>query len=368
MLRTFVVSVLILQLSGVSAVQAATTSSVKKPFEQVLTDYRYKLEQSQSDREALMKSLSTDLLDQGYTTADLEAFVGKKLSKKEYAEFQKFLKISLAGIEPSQMTAEEFSGVVEQALVATQPKGLTWSSCATRTSGIVLGVAAVVLGIIAIAKKKLDLITIEQLNKEHNQKAGQINFTYNDTNQKLDNPTGYFNSKISDAESRINSNMNSVSYYQNEINKNSSAISWGCSSSLDEDEADRCYDNLESLRRENQHYQEKISSLQNDTINQLQNIRRYEAEKIRYQDPAVIAAERAELEIWYPGAVQAENERYQLSLAEMPAKNEEISEKNDEIRKTKTTLGILAGFGGAASLALILSSRSCEYQQQAAIR
>lgn len=366
--RRLVAFVLVLQMAiftpGIS-LASAPVAVQRAPFEDVLKTYRFQLEQPQADREALLKSFSGDLLDQGYTPDDLNAFVQKQLSKKEHANFQKFMQISLAGIDPATLTAEEFSGVVEQALIATQPKGLTWSSCSTRTAGIIIGIAAVVLGVIAIVKKKLDLITKEKLDEIHAKKSGEIHFKYNDTNQKLDDPNGYFNGKIDGSLNRIDSNDAKIREAESKISSNEYALAWGCSSTLDEDEADRCYDQMESMRNENANLRERISNLQRDSINEFKNIRFYETEKIRYQDPAVITAERAEIELWYPGAVQTENERYQLDLAEMPGKNEELSEKNEEIRRTKRTLGILAGVGGAASLAMILSSRhaSCGGQQ-----
>src|SRR5690606_14496544 len=95
----------------------------------------------------------------GITIDDVDAYVKKQLTEKEYAAYKADLEISMKGLDASKLTATEFSQVVSSALTQTQSRGLTYSSCAVRTTGIVLAVASVVVGVIALLKKKVDKVT-----------------------------------------------------------------------------------------------------------------------------------------------------------------------------------------------------------------
>lgn len=386
--RRSVALVLMFQVIGGSLsplVQSAHATQVvqsKASFATILRDHRAELEKKGTDSTDVMNRFVQNLLDHNVGVADVDQFVQGQLSAKEYKSFQKYMSTSMAGLDPNTLSSEEFGQIVEQALKATQSKGLTWSSCSTMTGGIVLGVAALVVGIVALAKSKIDfeakkLITPQDLTATRDGEIKAATNSYKNKSLILRDPQTYYNGKIQTAYVEIGLNSQSIQEYQlrrSDAENRLSNLEYQYSQALTDDDRYYYSNEIDKVERQITKYNESISNLQSNNRYLLSDINSYTQKLIYYSDPATVAAERAELELWYPQALATAENKFQVSLANLDKTNElirednearriEIEEKNVDIAKTKKTLGIIAGVGGAASLAVILSSlSSCQKQ------
>jgi len=348
-------------LVSLSLSPRTASAAETKTFDQILLESQTSLDMGTALPSDMVQKFANELIAADISVDQIDQYVRSKLTAKEYGVYQKQQKIMMKGLDPEKMTPNEFSQVVARALEVTQPKALTWSSCTTLTIGILVAVAAVIVGVIAIAKQKIDLITQNGLYSDWQNKKNANQAQYNDTANKLNNPQGYFNAKINSANSDI-------SYDQSKINDLSNQIQ---SAQTDLRNAQYNYSHA-TTQQDLDYYSGRISSIQssingyssditryNGYINDDQNnIQHYLGEKIRYLDPNVVAAEKAANEAWLPSAQLAADQNYQVNLTDMPANNAQITTENEQIAHSKETLGIIAGVGGATSLALILSSAS----------
>jgi chaperonin cofactor prefoldin len=356
---------LILNLTIPPSMVSASTTTEQPSFEAILKTSQFELDTGKAMPEESIHKFANQLLVSNIGVSEIDSYVKSKLTPKEYLAYEKQSRIMMKGLDPEKMTPNEFSQVVSRALEVTQPKALTWSSCSTLTVGILVAVAAVIVGIVAIAKRKIDKITEEGLYNDWQNKNSAINAHYADTNSKLNDPQGYFNRKIREAQNSISSERSDNNDLENKIDTAESRIRSLRSdlySAYTEEEKSSIRSRINSYENDIDRYEREIRD-NNSDIDRLQNnISTYQNEKIRYMNPQVVIDERAALEAWLPQALLTAEQNYQISLKDMPADNIVIDAKNVKIMKTKKTLGIIAGVGGGASLALILSSvGSCEY-------
>ena len=346
----------------VASAPVVATAPSAAAFGNVLKTYRSQLDQNHNgvSQEAILRDFAQGLIDKNVGVEDVDAYVKSKLTTSEYANFKKFLDTSLKGIDPNKLTAEEYSGVISEALKQTQAKGLTWSGCTTLSIGILVAVASVVVGIVAIAKHKLDAITSQGLYNDYVSRQNSINSTYSDTTAKLNDPKGYFGSKINGTNVAISNRQSDIYSYQGSIANDRAEISkyqyYLDFYDLTDSERASYRSYISSDESDINYYYNKISSAQSDISSYYTNISYYQAEINRYQDPNTIKTERAALEAWLPKSLADAKSAYEVNLKNMPANNDSIAAKNVQIASTKKTLGIIAGVGGAASLAAILSS------------
>ncbi|MBL7717106.1 MAG: hypothetical protein JNL01_16705 [Bdellovibrionales bacterium] len=383
LLRRSLSVVLVSQLvlgSIAPTVQAAQTSAPKASFVSILKNHRAELEKSGADHGDVMNRFAKELIDQNVGVDEVSGFVKTQLSSKEFKAYQKYMDTALMGLDPNQLSTEEFSQIVEQALKVTQAKGLTWSSCTTMTGGIVLGAASLIVGIIALAKAKIDfqakkLITPQDLQKTRDGEISSIKSTYSTKTTILRDPQAYYDGKIQSSYVQMGLNNQSIQDYQlrrADAETRRSNLEYAYSQAVTENDRYYYSNEIDKVESQIRSYNDSISSLQYSNQTLLSNISKYQSRKIYYSDPAVIAAEKAELEVWYPQALATAEDKFQVSLANLDKTNDlirednearrlEIEEKNVDIAKTKKTLGIIAGIGGAASLAALLTSvSSCQ--------
>lgn len=355
--KSAILACLILSLSVPP--QTAFAANETKSFEKILSESQSEMDLGKTMQGESVQKFADALIASNVSVHEIDGYVKSKLTAKEYAAYEKQSKVMMKGLDPEKMTPNEFSQVVTRALEVTQPKALTWSSCSTLTVGVLIAVAAVVVGIVAIAKRKIDKITEDGLYNDWQNKNSSINSTYNDTKSKLDDPQGYFNRKINSAKSSISSDESSIDNLEGRINSAQNSISslrYELAHTDDEDEQSRLRSRINSYQSDIERYQREISDYQDDISDSYNDIDRYYSEKQRYLDPQVVINERAALEAWLPQALVSAEQNYQISLKDMPVNNEKIDRDNVKIAKTKKTLGIIAGVGGGASLAIILSS------------
>jgi hypothetical protein len=108
---------------------------------------------SGSDPSAATQQLSDALQTHSPTLEDLQAYLKESLSPSEYSSFTEELDAGLQGVDPSQITEQEWNEILAQAIRESRSTGLAWDSCvATRISIDAVGIGLIVFGVVEFVR------------------------------------------------------------------------------------------------------------------------------------------------------------------------------------------------------------------------
>ena len=268
---------------------------------------------------AAVDTFSKNLMDQGVTFSDLDAYVKERSTRDEYKKFQTNFESSMTGIDAQNITATEMSQVSAQLLSAQATEGLSWSGCAGIGIGVAILVAAIVVGIVAIVKSK----SVAAVQKDYQQ-------------QMSDTSSAYASNKI-DMQNQPQTSVNEIQANNNDVQYNNSKIN---SLANDINNADP---NSSSYASDVSDWSNQIKQLNQNTENDIAQNEYLTANMNNWNDPNYKAAQLANL------AVQFQNDESNLQSQESTAV--QMVPGNQALAKS---LGIGAGIGAAVGIYLLV--------------
>jgi hypothetical protein len=259
------------------------------------------------------------LVDAKVSVADLDSFVKKSSSPKDYLAFRSMVEMAKVSASEGEMTPQEFGMVVSEALKSVDSKGLAWSGCASLATGIVLAVGAVVVGIVAITTSE----SVKSIKKRHAEKRSGPQNTY-------ETAVSFQNNRVEDIEKakdeikwKIQKNDVDIAYYQDLMAKETS----------------------QTIRFT---YSQKIDQLKNSTINLNADRASLQIEQDNYSDPAYLKMKLDIAKATYDDATRDSFTNEAKEIEQAPAN-----------KALATKLGISAGVGAALGAYLIVDGADC---------
>ncbi len=282
-----------------------------------------------------VQNFTDSIINNGVTVSDLSDFVNSldSLTSKDKEEFNEIKRLAQLGAE-SEMDSEEFGMFAGRLLDTVDPQGLSWSGCAGLTTGIILLVASVVVGIVALTKTAGE----ERIKKRYQTKKA-------DRQQQYNSDKAYVANRPEAIDQEINRNNRDIEQYENKIDEAQSDINYNLgiiAGSQDPEVIKAAGDRIKQLNDDIDYYQAKIDNVQSKIAGLL-------LEKEDYQDPQFVANRLNAIEIDYNSDMSAINAEEQKKIDLIPA--------NKRLAKT---LGIGAGIGAAIGTYLTIDgSKGC---------
>lgn len=252
------------------------------------------------------------------TEKDMENFV------KEYAEYEEYIaylnsveeaKLNLAG---EDFTPEEFAQVTASSLVALDRESLRWSGCASLGVGVVLVIAAVVMGVIALGKSKGEA----KIRDEFAAKKSRLLKTNENNIYFIENHETEIPRQIDQNERNISSYESRIRNAEKKINSLETSLIY----ESDEEERSDIRSEISSLESSIRSYESSIRSAEN-RIDWLEN------EAINY---AIIPG-------WGTQQLEIEGLRHRLALEENQAELEATIAAIPEEHRQARILGVISG-------------------------
>ena len=122
--------------------------------------------------------LAKNLVDKGVGFADIDAYVKERTTRTEYKAFKTSFESAMSGINAQNMTSAELTQAMAQSLSSQNVEGLSWSGCGGMATGIVLLVAAVVVGVVAIVKSQGSARITASYESQKTTRTSQYNSDY----------------------------------------------------------------------------------------------------------------------------------------------------------------------------------------------
>ena len=268
-------------------------------------------------------SFSKNLMDQGVSFSDLNAYVKERSTRDEYKKFQTNFETAMTGIDAKNITATEMSQVSAQLLSTQTSVGLSWSGCAGIGVGVAILVAAVVIGIVAIVKSE---------------SAAAVTSDYE--SQKNDTSSAYASNKV-DMQNQPQTSVNEISANNNDISSNSDRI-WTLSNYINNADP-----NSSTYASDVQGWSNQIKQLNQNTENDIAQNQSLNANMNNWNDPNYKAAQLANLEVQYNNDEANLQSQESTAIQMVPA--------NQALAKG---LGIGAGIGAAVGIYLLVDGLS----------
>lgn len=159
-----------------------------------------------------IRNLTQRLLAEGATISDIDAFVFENSSFNEYTAFTSTLESSFKGISAQNLTEKEMNAVLSSAIAATRLEGLAWNGCAMMGAGIALAWAAVIMGVVALAKTK----SVDGIQQEYEKQKAARTEKYVSDGLYYQNLTTNLQFQISGYQSKKSQAQQSVALYQDQ--------------------------------------------------------------------------------------------------------------------------------------------------------
>lgn len=269
------------------------------------------------------------------TAADLQRYMAVKAGENSqaYKTFESAIEISVKELKESkqELSAKELGGAVAQVMESVGSKGLQWSGCAGLTAGVIIALAAVTVGIIALVKNRSE----QSVEKKYNQKIRDRDSRYvTDVNNANARPAT-IDREILKAQTDIVQVNNDIDDMQADIAYYNGVVS-----------ASLKNDDLEGAKAANA----QIDALNIQIADARANIdhiegliARLQLEKTQYLDPAFLAQKLKNLEL-----------DYKSDIVNLEAEKTDKIELVPLHKKQAKTLGIAAGVGAAVGAYLII--------------
>lgn len=131
-----------------SVVKTASESAIVNSIKNLKKD----IETKNLPIEVAAATFTDSLIAAQITVDDLNSFVKKSASAKDYAAFRNMVDLAKQAAPAGELSSQEFGMIASEALKGIDSRGLAWSGCAGLTSGVILAIGAVVVGIVALVK------------------------------------------------------------------------------------------------------------------------------------------------------------------------------------------------------------------------
>jgi DNA repair exonuclease SbcCD ATPase subunit len=278
---------------------------------------------------------TNNIINNEVTVADLSNFIDslKSISDNDKEDFREIKRLAQIGAE-SEMDSEEFGVFTGRLLETVDPQGLSWSGCAGLASGVVLLVASVVVGIVALTKTAGE----SRIKKKYQDKRSQRTAKYN-------SDIAAVHGRLEAIDQEINNLNGDIEQYENQIDEAQSDINYNLgiiAGSNDPEVIKAAGDRIKTLNDNIDSYQAYIDNAQS-------SIAGLNLEKDDFQNPQFVANRLNALEIDYTADLSAINSEEQSKIDLIPA--------NKRLAKT---LGIGAGIGAAIGTYLTIDgTRDC---------
>jgi hypothetical protein len=178
-----------------------------------LRDYKIRVESGAMKPEASIEVMTQSLVAKNIGLADIDAYVRSIASEKEYRSFKKTLSSALKGVNPESLSQEQMSEILASTLQSSEVEGLAWSGCAGIGVGVILVVAAVVTGIVALTKTRGEMrIRRDFANRKQNRTS-----QYTDRVNEINNKPQFLQGEINRNQGYINSNNQKISVLTGQV-------------------------------------------------------------------------------------------------------------------------------------------------------
>ena len=255
----------------------------------------------------------------GVTKDDLMAYTARYASPSEAKRAAQNVEFALKGVSSesfAKMTEAEQASVIGEALKASNAHGVAWTGCAGLVSGVVLIVAAVVVGIIGATKMTGE----KRIRSKYAEKRSSLQAQLEADIYNVQNRPTQIQTQISNLTTDISNANNQISYWQGQLD---AALANG---------------NLEAAQAANaniQSYQADVTSYNNQIVS-LNN------ELSLYSNPNYAANQIAAFNTDYASDLAALNSEEANKIALVP--------ENQRIGK-----GMLLGAGIGAAIGTYLT-------------
>jgi len=188
-------------------------------LQKLVNNFKHQVYSEGKNMNSSLQSLTKTILDQKYTISDLQLFVQLNATPQEVVKFNRTLDIAMVDAKDmKELSTEELSFVLKNAMVSTTEVGANFMSCGTGMGiGIPLIAVGVIIGIIALVNATASK---EVVTKNYIEKRNDMNKDYLNTKADLElEITTYESDKIfyADEIAELNRKINSGSYGLMEI-------------------------------------------------------------------------------------------------------------------------------------------------------
>ena len=280
-------------------------------------------------------NFTSNIINNQVTVADLSNFIDSldSVSEEDKEDFREIKRLAQIGAD-SEMDSVEFGNFTGRLLETVDPQGLSWSGCAGLTSGVILLVASVVVGIVALTKTAGE----SRIKKKYQDRRSQRTAQYN-------SDIAAVHGRLEDIDQEINNLNGDIEQYENLIDEAQSDINYNLgiiAGSEDPEVIKAAGDRIKELN-------DNIDSYQANIDNAQASIAGLMLEKDDYLDPQYVANRLNALEIDYNADLSAINAEEQSKIDLIPAN-----------KKLAKRLGIGAGIGAAIGTYLTIDgARDC---------
>ncbi len=170
-----------------------------------------------------VENLVNTFVAQEITVKDIDSalkqeVLNQNISYDDYLGFRNAVDYAYLSAGNSELTSEEFGMILGGGINSLEDQGMAWSGCAGLTVGIIVVVAAVTMGIIALVKSKGE----SKIRASYQKKRARRQDTYyndvawvNNRVNVLDNEISILNNKINQATLDINDKTSQLAYKDN---------------------------------------------------------------------------------------------------------------------------------------------------------
>ncbi len=276
---------------------------------------------------------------------DLKNYMGFRmgLHSPVYQNFEELIEVAERefGQAGTELSAEELGMLTAQMMNDLGAQGQQWSGCAGLTVGIVLAIAAVVVGVIALVKTE----------GEH-KKERRYQRRIRDRERSYDRDVSYVINRPDQIEfekGQINRNItsynNSIDEMQIELAYWNGVLNGAIGQPGEEIDAAKAQEANAKIKEIN----DQIARTRGQIDDLIEQIRLLDIEKNRYLDPVFVNNRLTELQIDFERDVRHLEARMEQAIANVPMDKENAK-----------TLGIIAGAAaGVGTYFIIDGSRSC---------
>ncbi len=222
--------------SNAIAQEVKPISSIQKvdSLQQLVSKFKHEVYVEGKNMNASLQKLSKTILDQQYTISDLQLFVQMNATEQEVSKFNRTLDIALVDVKDmKQLSTEELSFILKNAMVSTTEVGANFMSCGTGMGiGVPLIAVGLIIGIVALvnATASKEIVTQKYIDKR------------NEMNKE------FLNTKA-DLELEITTYESDKVFYQDEINELQRRIDSGLYGAVE----------IENMKKTIREYEFKIS-------------------------------------------------------------------------------------------------------------
>jgi hypothetical protein len=193
------------------ATRASPESSIDR-IETAVYTFQSQIDSGAMSLQAGAQGFADQLYQAGITTSDILAYVRLHASPKEFESFEAALQTSMSGLKDTSLEAlseKERAHVLSMAISATRTQGVSWSGCAGATIGVILIVAAVVVGIVALTKS----VGEKRIRKKFADRKASRTERYQNELFNMKNEKQNIQNQIADAQTKITYNNSQINYY-----------------------------------------------------------------------------------------------------------------------------------------------------------